>query len=307
MSFKASDLHVISVISNPVRYESRIRLFKEFIHHMEASGVTLHVVEAVHRNRQPSIHYKNKINVRADDEIWLKENLINIGARQVPADAGYIGWVDADIHFYRHDWAIETLERLQNYPVVQPFSHVVDLGPNKEILQNHCSFAFCHNEGYTHGAWTYGKSPYWHPGYSFFYRAETWDALGGMIDRAVAGSGDHHMAMSLIGLEEKSLPGKIHANYKHMVRSWAARAHEHVRGDIGYVPGTILHHYHGQKKDRKYVERWQILLNHGFDPYTDLKADRHGVLRLNVPNDKRGRGLRDQLKKYFRERNEDPV
>jgi hypothetical protein len=51
---RPSDLHVIAVISNPVRYQSRIRLFKEFMEQMELSGVTLWVVEAVHR-RTPAL------------------------------------------------------------------------------------------------------------------------------------------------------------------------------------------------------------------------------------------------------------
>jgi hypothetical protein len=42
------------VISNPVRYESRVRLFRETMAHLELAGVTLYVVEAVFGDRAQS-------------------------------------------------------------------------------------------------------------------------------------------------------------------------------------------------------------------------------------------------------------
>jgi hypothetical protein len=205
---RPSDLHVIAVISNPVRYNTRTRLFRDFMDMMELSGATLWVVEAVHGNRPPSVAkhgHPHHIIVRCDHELWLKENLINIGAAHLPRDAKYIMWMDADIEFQRDDWALETIETLQNYAVVQPFSHVVDYGPHHQILQTHKGFAYCYNMGEQLGSnnklggWKKYGGPYWHPGYAFAYRTEAWNAVGGMLDRAIAGAGDYHMACGLIG------------------------------------------------------------------------------------------------------------
>jgi hypothetical protein len=307
-------LHVISVISNPVRYKTRIKLFKEFMERMSIPGVTLWVVEAVYGQREPTvIDPKNPhhILVNCDHELWIKENLLNIGARHLPHDAKYVMWCDGDVRFERPDWAKETVEALKHYAVVQPFSDVVDYGPHGEILERHRGFVYCWLHPHLHPknrlcGWKYG-GPYWHPGYAFAFRMDVWNALGGMIDRAICGAADYHMACALIGQAERSYPAKIHSNYKHMVTQWQRRAHHAVGQNIGYVPGTIHHHYHGAKADRKYRERWAILTDSKFDPYTDVHHDRHGVLQFPVghSHEPRMRKLVADLRDYFRARRED--
>lgn len=312
---RAADLHVIIVISNPVRYESRVRLFHETMAHLEASGVTLYVVEAVFGDREPSVidpENARHLRVRCDHEIWLKENLINLGARLVPADAKAVMWCDGDVHFHRSDWASETLEALQHHEAVQPFSDVVDLKYDGSVMERQRGFAYCYRKGSElHkdnrlGGWEGGYGgPMWHPGYAWAYTKRAWDALGGMIDRAIAGAGDHHMACSLIGRADFSMRYELHANYRHMVESWQERAEQAVRRNIGFVPGLIHHGFHGYKANRKYVERRDILTRSNFDPYTDLHQDAHGVLQLTAAIDERTRQLRDDLHRYFRQRNED--
>ena len=311
----ASDLHVISVISNPVRYATRVRLFREFMVRMDAAGVTHWIVEAVFGERETSVldpAYPRHIRVRCDHEIWLKENLINVAARHLPDDARYVMWADGDIRFERDDWAAETVEYLQHYDAVQPFSHAIDYGPHGEVLETHKGFAYCYVKGRELGeknrlgGWKYG-GPYWHPGYAFAFCMDAWNGLGGMIDRGICGAGDYHMACALIGRGDFSHPGSVHPNYRHMVEVWQNRAESVVRRNIGYLPGTIHHGYHGAKADRRYVERWDILTQNDFDPYRDVAYDRHGVLQLTVSHDERGRRIRDQLRSYFRTRREDPV
>ena len=48
----ADKFHVVTVVSNPVMYKSRYRLFKKFEQHMRESGVQhLHVIEVQNGNR----------------------------------------------------------------------------------------------------------------------------------------------------------------------------------------------------------------------------------------------------------------
>ena len=58
--------------------------------------------------------------------------------------------------------------------------------------------------------------------------------------------------------------------YSQYWKRWQQRALRSVRLDIGYVPGLLLHYWHGAKRDRKYVDRWQILTRNKFDPSEDL-------------------------------------
>ena len=71
--------------------------------------------------------------------------------------------------------------------------------------------------------------------------------------------------------------------------------------DVGYLPGTIHHYWHGKKVDRKYLDRWEILLRNNFDPDVDISYNDRGIINLtgNKPQ------LRDQLRMYFQQRNED--
>jgi hypothetical protein len=125
--------------------------------------------------------------------------------------------------------------------------------------------------------------------------------MGGLIDVAILGSSDHHMALALIGHYHDSIPKYMHSHYTKAIEGWEKNATQHIQHNIGYVPGIIKHYWHGKKKNRKYVQRWDILKNNNFDPFVDLKRDYQGLWQLagNKPK------LRDDIRKYFRQRSED--
>jgi hypothetical protein len=301
---KPSDLHVISVISNPMRYESRVRTYLNYRPKMLATGVTLWEIEASFGERDYEVTTPDNphhIQVRCDHALWLKEAMVNRAINELPRDWKYVAWVDADITFDRQDWAMETLHALQHYSVVQPFSHAVDYGPKREVLQLHESFGYLFDQGFKldiANSAKYGK--FFHPGYTWAWRRDAWEAVGGMLDLGICGAGDHHMACALIGEAVQSMPGGLHPNYYHMVYAWQDRA-KAIRKNIGYVPGTIHHEFHGWKPQRNYQGRWEILKKNNYDPYTDVKKDWQGM--LNFATDKIG--LRDDLRKYFSSRDED--
>ena len=294
-------LHVITVYANPIRYHSRPRLHEANQAHQAAAGVTRWVVEATFGDRPARVAdpgNPHHIVLRCDSEVWLKEAMINAAAARIPADAKYLMWMDGDIEFLRPDWASETIEALQHYRVVQPFSHAVDLGPDNEVIENHHGFAFEYERG-TRPDQRYAR--FMHPGFAWAFRRKAWDDVGGMIDKAICGAGDHHMATALIGLGELSVHGGAHPNYLKMVTDWQRLAETRIQRDIGHVPGTILHHFHGWKADRRYQSRWSIVVDNQYDPETDLVRDSQGMLHLNP----RRTRLRDDLRRYFRQRMED--
>jgi hypothetical protein len=297
----ADQLHVITVYSNPVRYRSRTRLHLANQQIQAAAGVTSWVVEATFGDRAPEVTDRDNprhITLRCDHEVWLKEAMINAAVERLPKDARYLMWMDGDIEFLRPDWAAETIQALQHYRVVQPFSHCVDLGPDHEVIESHFGFAYEYERGTRPGQ---ANARFMLPGYAFAWRRKAWDDVGGMIDRAICGAADHHMALGLIGQAELSLPGGVHPNYRRMVMDWQARAEWKVQRDIGHVPGTILHHFHGWKADRRYQSRWAIVVDNQYDPEADLVKDSQGMLCLNPDRTK----LRDDLRTYMRVRMED--
>jgi Pyruvate/2-oxoacid:ferredoxin oxidoreductase delta subunit len=292
-------LHVIAVVSNPARFERRYKLFNEFCERMKnEKQIELMTIE-LQQNSRPFIT-DSKIKLRTDHELWFKENLINIAVRHLPKNWEYMAWVDSDVEFQNKDWVRETLDQLQTYKVVQLFSHCLDLGIKHEALQVHTGifYAYCNGEIYNPPT-KYGN--YFHVGYAYAITRQAYDSIGGLLDFPILGSADNHMALAFIGIVDLSLNKNLHSNYKLLCHIFQERCEKNIKRNVGYVHGTILHHFHGNKVDRKYQSRWQILINNKFDPLVDIYKDANGLWQLSDNKPK----LRDDIIRYFRERNED--
>jgi hypothetical protein len=215
----------------------------------------------------------------------------------------------------------ETVQMLQHHQVVQMFSQVQDLGPDYQLLATRESFARSYLNGEAipsrapdrpGGYYGYDGVPggvvgyrMWHPGLAWAWRREALDAVGGLIDWAIVGAGDFHMAWSLIGEADFSLHPKMHGSYRRRVKQWERDAEDYLHRDIGFVDGTILHYFHGPKINRDYWDRWRILVDNEFNPDADIKPDATGVYQLQEARTARRRAMRDGLRLYFRSRDED--
>jgi hypothetical protein len=314
-------LDVVAVVSNPVRYRSRYDLFRAFEAHVLEAGARLTIVELAFGNRPFEVTSPDNprhVQVRTAFELWAKENLINLGIARLPRDSRYVAWIDADLTFARPDWVQETLQQLQHHAIVQMFAEAHDLGPDGLLLNSFRSFAYSYVHGVPRnpggGSGYYGGTPaqpsnsriaYWHhPGFAWAARRETLDTLGGLFDVAVVGEADYIMAKSLVGEGLDVLYPGVSPGYKKAVVDWQAQALK-LRGDLGYVPGTVLHHWHGRKASRQYWNRCKILTDTHFDPSTDIKRDWQGLYQLVDHGDARSALLRDSIRAYFRSRNED--
>ncbi len=297
-------LHVVTAYANPVRWRSRKRLYEAFERHMLDAGVRLTVVECAFGDIPHELTPDPRVShvpVWAKTHLWAKENLINLGLASLPRDWRYVAWIDADIAFRKAGWAAETVYALQHFDVVQPWDVCYDLGPADEHLGLHHSFArqWIH-EPATCAAMGQGYT-FAHPGYAWAATRAALDHLGGLIDHAILGAADHHMALALVGNAHLSVPGRIHPHYLAPILRWQERAQRHVAGNLGVLPFTIEHAFHGAKPLRRYVDRWSILTRHAYDPQRDVKYNTSGVLELagNKP------ALARELWTYFRQRNED--
>jgi hypothetical protein len=302
-------LHVVCMISNPIRWKSRIRLYNDFEQHMLDSGVRLTTVEISYGARFAELTPHSSVNhikLRADGHqlCWQKESALNIGIYSLPPDAKYIATIDADIRFRRSNWASETIHALQHYHVVQPWADCYDLGPNDEHLKHHVSFCRLvhHKEPIEQGPQA-KKTRYrfGHSGYAWGWTRQALEWTGGLIETAALGSADHHMAMALIGRVDDSIHRGTTPAYRTPLVQWQQRAMRHIAKNIGYVPGTIEHAFHGPKAKRFYMDRWEVLARHAFDPTTDLKRNTFGLIELAGSKP----GLRHDIDLYFRSRDED--
>ena len=299
-------LYVVTCISNPMRYRSRYHLYRQFEKYVADSGAILYTIEQSYGKREFEItdhHNPRHIRVTANTELWHKENLLNLAIQRLPCDWQYVAWIDADVEFARPDWVHETIHLLQHHQVIQMFSQASDLDPHYRLLNV--------RDGVIYG-WRkencgplkkrYGGNN--HPGYAWAARREAIDHLGGLVDWAIVGSADWHMACALVGQLEKSVYPALHEDcpvYVEWLEHWAHRAEKYLKFNVGYMDGLVLHQYHGKKSKRGYYNRWKVITNSKFNPHLDLKRDWQGMWQLTDHNHK----LRDDLRVYFRSRDED--
>ena len=152
-------LYAIVPYFNPWRWKSRVKHTERAIKHFHDSGATIVLVEIGFNRRElvfadsgldgmssncgilgAENKFKHKyIGLRTHEELWLKENAINIGVQSLPYDWDQVCWLDSDIHFLRPNWVGEAIHKLQHggsgdKAFLQMFSHARDLGPNYELL-----------------------------------------------------------------------------------------------------------------------------------------------------------------------------
>lgn len=290
-----SVLHVVIVISNPCQYARRFILAREFLKR-QYNNTRVYVVELTHGTDQPQIKYPRYLHIQTDTApLWHKENLINIGvAKLLPKNWKAMAWIDADVEFENSNWALDTLKILNgSRDIVQVWSHAVDMDKDEETMKIFESFAY----KYTKKS-VYGKTT-WHPGFAWAMTRKAWDKLGGLYDVSILGAGDHNMALALIGQGIKSLNENTTDGYKQSILEFQERA-QGLR--LGYTPGVLRHYYHGKKENRRYGERWHILVNNSYDPYTYVTKRDDGLL---VPTEECPTQLLQDILDYFRQRNED--
>jgi hypothetical protein len=293
-------LHVIMVVSNPCSFFKRYQLARQFMMRMEKeSHIKLYVVELCYLKQPFILTQKNNprhLQLRTETPIWHKESMINCGARLLPKTWKAMAWIDADIEFESSTWALDALKLLNGYAdIVQLFSHAVDM--DKDEMTMHVANS---------GGYQYEKripnrtgNNYWHPGYAWACTRKAYDKMGGLYENAILGSGDNIMMLSLIGQVQKALHENNDASYKRDAFAYQDRVRQ-LR--FSYVPGVIRHYYHGSKANRRYRERWQILVDHKYDPFIHVTKNKNGLL---IPTDKCPPKLLEDIMTYFIERNED--
>jgi hypothetical protein len=296
-----SFLHVVMVVSNPCYFKRRYALARQFMLRMEKeSNVKLYVVELCYKKQKFILTQKRNprhLQLRTETPIWHKENMINIGIEKLlPSDWKAVAWIDADIEFESNTWAMDTLKILNGHSdIVQLFSHAVDMDKEELTMSVFNSGGYQHEKG---NPYKLGIN-YWHPGFAWACTRKAYQQMDKLYDQGILGSGDNIMMMSLLGNVHKAINDDNTPEYLKTAYDFQDRV-KNLR--FGYVPGVIRHYFHGQKVNRKYRERWQILVDHKYNPYEHLEMDVQG---LYVPSKTCPPKLLEDIMTYFQQRNED--
>ena len=291
-------LNVIIVVSNPCLYAKRYILLKEFVKRIEEEeeDVILYIVEMAYKKQKFIVTdpgNKRHLQVRCDVPLWHKENMINLGVKLLPAGYKAFAWIDADIEFDSPTWAKDTLRILNgSKDIVQLFSHAIDMYRDETNIHifNGFGYSFCKKKKYTAGG-----SDFWHPGFAWAMTRKAYEKVG-IYDRAILGSGDNVIALSLINKVDAQT-SEYSQEYKDDMLAYQSKA-KGLR--VGYTPGIIRHYYHGSKKNRQYGERWKILIKYNYVPSMIDYVDGIIVPGVSFPQE-----FSDEILQYFFDRNED--
>jgi hypothetical protein len=296
-------LNVIIVISNPCLYATRYILCREFIKRFEEEeeNVNLFVVELIYPNQKFIITNstnKNHLQIKTDVPLWHKENMINLGVKKLlPKNWKAFAWIDSDLEFENNTWAMDTLKILNGTKdIVQLFSHAVDMNYDESNLNIFNSFGYSFSKK---KKYTTSKNNYWHPGFAWAITRKAYEKIDGLYDKGILGSGDNIMALSLINKVENTLNLDYNKDYKNSILEFQQKIKK-LR--LGYTPGVIRHYFHGTKENRKYHERWQILIKYNYSPNIHIKYNKEGII---VPTKEFPEEFKEDIMNYFKERKED--
>ncbi len=341
-----SNFYVILPITNQWEFKQRYTLFWKTYRMLIEAGAKVVIVEQAFGTRPFMVTHESNmyhVQVRSHDEVWLKELLVNLGVLRIKTlnpKASKVMWCDADCFpmIPMREWLEKVVHALDHFEFVQCWRHLLNFGPNNELIgEPQPSFMETWREfGFKspNGAWLgtqgkfqddYGyegkdKKPYetlGRPGLAWAANIDAFDKVGGLIDFCILGSGDWHMAHALVGAmtEQTTLVGTMQGHgsqefkvpaYTHALLHWQTLCERHIKRDVGDVPVTVGHWWHGKYRDRKYGSRGKIMTENDYNPYTDIKKDGFGVIQLETWEPRQIR-IRDLCRDYFRTRNEDSI
>jgi hypothetical protein len=303
------DLGLITCYFNPSGYETKLKNYQIFRDKIEHSGLKLWTIECVFGDADFTLPASSQVfQIRSNSVLWQKERLLNIAIQRLPKTIEKVAWLDCDILFSNPAWAIETSRLLETQSVVQPFMRVFRLPEGMQAYHGDAeswrSFAYVyhlnaelvkrgnfHQHGHTGLVWAGRRD---------------WLEKYGLYDALVSGSADHMMAHAMCGDFPSPCVTRIMGNdtsLRSHFMNWGKSVYEAIQGEIGYVQGAVLHLWHGDTENRKYITRHDELMNCQFDPERDICIGESGTWEWNGEQ----RELRKWAIEYFEQRQEDGI
>lgn len=288
-------LAIIAVHFNPQRYCLPIRNYWEWRHHLGPLQANLTTVELSFDGSFciPDAHH---IDGKPNQVCWQKEAMINYAIRELlPDGCQYVAWIDHDLIFENQQWAEQTVRALRDrHDVVQLFDSWAHYDANGEFEHVRNSWAARHlgNHHEHDGPLA--------PGGAWAARRDYLERIGGILANNVVGGGDQGACDAWTTYHSNYLSSYsegLHRNNE----EWQRKAREAMHKPCGWIPGTVRHLYHGDRRNRLYTERHAILREHNFDPETDVRIGENGILEWCSDKPEMHR----QLAEYFALRKED--
>jgi len=250
--------------------------------------------------------YKH-LKFKVKNIIWVKENLINLAIKQLPAEAEYIAWSDRDIYFLNPEWVEKSIELLKQKDIIQPWTEIIYTNINNELelIPRKTHFHFCSRsalyskavEGTAAEIPTGGCST----GQIWAINKKFYNKIGKINDIEIVGGADSNIAHFCVLQEEEYFGQLQRKTSPKTLKNWEEYKEKFKDVSYGYVNGAVVHYWHGHLENRNYSNRHDILIQGEYNPEEDVAYDENGVIYLT----EKGKRFENKIKDYFTFRSAD--
>lgn len=270
-----AQLVVLSCYYNPCRYATRWQNYNRFKSALKESGVTLLTLECAFGNQAFELpDALDTLKIRSSTPGFQSERLYNLLASWLPDECRYVAWVDTDILFTNPNWPSETIQALQECPVVQLFETCRRLNPpgsleEESVVQSMAAVMQEHPERLNQGT----VSTHGHTGYAWAMQRELFEEVG-LYDAALAGCADLYLGHAIFNDYGYAIQASLAGSPRQLahLRAWGDRLYAKAQGKLGVVSGELLHQWHGSYESRRYTEQIRRMSELGYNPQSDLIA-----------------------------------
>ena len=294
-------LNVICVYYNFCKYKRRKQLTLEYIERMsQYENINLYVCELVLEGEEFEITDKTNskhLQLTTKYVLWYKENLINITVNKLlEKNWSSFAWIDSDIEFENKNWVNYTLEKIKTNDILQLFSFVNQYDCECNITQKNVGIIKKFKCKKDIEFKTYG-----HPGYAWAINRNLFEKLCKLPEFFIVGGCDSKIANAIV---ENDYYLKTISNEKMNINFYMYIINISIKlkkCKYDYIDTEIYHYYHGEKINRQYKLRYEIIKD--YNPYTDIVFNENGLIEPNLNN--LNSTILDNIKKYFYGRKED--
>lgn len=305
-----NDVAIIMYYWNHFKRDSLLKNF--FICHNNLSKFNANIIPIeISTNGTFDLNFSGTIKFQTDQLLWQKERVINFVVQKLPESIKYVAFIDGDILFPDENWVFKAKDKLNstNDLMLQLFSTVYYLP------RNHCKY----NGYYSYFNYSVGKNIfdsngienykkdflsdsfyYANPGMAWMCKKET--ILKNLLyDKCIIGGGDTINLINWLGIKNSdNIPFVKKNKKKNQIFVDELKTMKDILLNIDCLDSPIFHLNHGNKINRQYKTRLDILEKYNFNPITDLTIEQ-GLYRYIGSNS----GILSDIKEYFRQRNED--
>jgi hypothetical protein len=297
-------LVMVTAYFNWCHYETKHTNYLAFAQGLKDAGVPLITVECALYGDRFELPAANTIRVRTSSILWQKERLLNIAFGSLPASCDMVAWADCDLLFTEERWPDLTVRLLSHVPVVQLFEQKVRLPRGRLAREkgDEVLLGFMAKVQRNPLDWpAFVKPRIGHPGFAWALRRSVAQKCQ-LYDGCVTGGADRIIAHAWFGDDASALIKKILPDNRNpYYRQWATRCFKTVQANVSYVPGMVLHLWHGSLLDRQYFARHKILKKYRFDPSLDIALNAYGCWEWSSHKPE----MHSWIKTYFENRRED--